>query len=186
MEYDFHRRYSVDINRDNVKAGWWTDLKTNTPLKRNFGEMVALVHSELSECYQGISLNLQDDHLPQLPMYKVEIADACIRVYDILGGMFMGIPEYTTFTLDMPQGFLSVEFRLLYLHGLLSYALEHFRKGHRAETKMLFYRFLDACFEWAEGQGWDLEEVINLKREYNRSRADHKLENRSSEEGKKF
>lgn len=29
--------------------GWWTDLATGEPIQRNFGELIALCHSELSE-----------------------------------------------------------------------------------------------------------------------------------------
>lgn len=28
---------------------WWTDLETGQPLQRNVGEMLALVHSEISD-----------------------------------------------------------------------------------------------------------------------------------------
>lgn len=181
-----HRQLSADIHQANIEAGWWTNLETGEPLDRNFGEMLALVHSELSECWRGIVDQCADDHLPGYLMYKVEIADACIRVYDMLGGCFSDLPDFVEFPLDMPEGFISVEDRLVYLHCLLSNALEHFRKSRRSECKMYLYRFLDACYEWAEEDGFDLEEVIREKWDYNRSRADHKLENRLKSDGKKI
>lgn len=181
-----YHELSEKIHRQNVAAGWWTDLKTGGKLERNFGEMLALVHSELSECWAGIANNLADDHLPQFAMYQVEIADACIRVFDMLGGLFAGLPQFVEFRIDMPEGFISVEDRLVYLHCVLSHALEHFRKSRGVEAKMYFYRFLDACFEWAEEDGFDLLFVIDTKCEYNKHRADHKIENRLLDDGKKI
>jgi len=69
----------------NVEAGWWTDLETGAPKDRNFGELIALVHSEISEAMEGHRKSLLDDHLPQYPMWWVEMADAIIRIFDMCG-----------------------------------------------------------------------------------------------------
>lgn len=76
------------VHERNVKAGWWTDLQTGEDLhgKRNFGELLALVHSELSEALEGHRKGLQDDHLKHRPMVDVEFADAMIRLFDMAGG----------------------------------------------------------------------------------------------------
>lgn len=71
----------------NVKAGWWSDLHTGEPLKRNVGELLCLVHSEISEAMEGHRKNLKDDKLPHRPMIEVELADAVIRIFDIAGGL---------------------------------------------------------------------------------------------------
>ena len=75
------------IHEDNVKAGWWTDLKTGEDLhgKRNIPEMLALVHSEISEALEGHRKKLMDDKLPNRPMLRVELIDAMIRILDMLG-----------------------------------------------------------------------------------------------------
>lgn len=73
-----------------VHAGnrkWWTDLHTGEPLKRNVGEMLCLVHSEISEGMEGHRKNLMDDKLPHRPMLEVELADAVIRIFDIAVGL---------------------------------------------------------------------------------------------------
>lgn len=69
-----------------VKGGWWHDIATGEPLQRNKLEMVALIHSEVSEAVEGIRKGINDDHLTQYPMEDVEMADALIRIFDYIGG----------------------------------------------------------------------------------------------------
>lgn len=66
-------------------AGWYTDVKTGEPVDRNVGEMLCLIHSEISECMEGVRKNLMDDKLPHRPMAEVELADAVIRICDLAG-----------------------------------------------------------------------------------------------------
>lgn len=68
-----------------VQAGWWSDLKTGEPLKRNKGELLCLIHSEVSEAMEGARKDLMDDHLPYRKMEEVELADAIIRILDYAG-----------------------------------------------------------------------------------------------------
>lgn len=70
---------------------WWQDVHSGQPIKRNKGELLALIHSEVSEALEGERRNLQDDKLPQYPMPVVEIIDAIIRELDYLAGFW---PEY--------------------------------------------------------------------------------------------
>ena len=68
-----------------VNAGWWNDVKTGELKERNKGELIALMHSELSECLEGVRKNLQDDKLPHRLMEEVELADTIIRIFDYAG-----------------------------------------------------------------------------------------------------
>jgi hypothetical protein len=70
-----------------VHKKWWIDIHTGEPIQRNVGEMLCLVHSEISEAMEGHRKNLMDDKLPHRKMFEVELADAMIRIFDIAGAM---------------------------------------------------------------------------------------------------
>lgn len=77
----------ANIHQRNVDAGWWSDLVTGERKERNVGELLCLIHSEISEGLEGHRKNLQDTHLPHHPMLTVEMADAFIREADLCGGL---------------------------------------------------------------------------------------------------
>lgn len=68
-------------------AGWWSDLNSGEPLKRNVPEMLCLIHSEISEGLEGYRKSMKDDKLPHREMLEVELADAAIRIFDLAGGL---------------------------------------------------------------------------------------------------
>lgn len=73
--------YAAECHQDNMK--WWISLEDGvTKLKRNKGELIALMHSELSEALEGERKNLNDDKLPHRKMAEVELVDALIRIFD--------------------------------------------------------------------------------------------------------
>lgn len=63
-------------------AGWYKDPKTGKDIERNFGEVLALMHSELSEALEAHRKNLMDDKLPHRHGIEVELADCLIRIFD--------------------------------------------------------------------------------------------------------
>ena len=69
---------------ESFKNGWHTDSSGNL-LDKNKGEMISLIHSEISEALEGERKNLMDSHLPHRPMPEVEMADAIIRIMDYCG-----------------------------------------------------------------------------------------------------
>lgn len=64
---------------------WWHDPATGERLNRNKGELLCLIHSEISECMEGERKGLMDDKLPDRKMAEVELADALIRIFDYAG-----------------------------------------------------------------------------------------------------
>lgn len=74
---------AIDLAHDTAtNAGWYRDPATGAPVKRNFGEVVALMHSELSEALEADRKNLMDDKLPHRSGVEVEFADCVIRIFD--------------------------------------------------------------------------------------------------------
>ena len=72
-------------------AGWYTDPATCKPVKRNFGEVVALMHSELSEAMEADRKGLMDDKLPHRDGREVEFADCIIRILDTAAALGLDV-----------------------------------------------------------------------------------------------
>lgn len=68
-----------DSHQIAVNHGFWRGTS-------NFGEKVALMHSELSEMFEGYRRGeLPDEHCPQFSNVEVEAADVIIRLCDAAG-----------------------------------------------------------------------------------------------------
>lgn len=63
-------------------SGWYTDVQTGETKERNFGEVVALMHSELSEALEADRKDLTDEKLPHRHGVEVEFTDCLIRILD--------------------------------------------------------------------------------------------------------
>lgn len=70
-----------EVHQIAVSKGWWdTD--------RSDGEIIALIHSELSEALEACRKEYPSDkHLPHRGNLEVELADAVIRIMDWAGEM---------------------------------------------------------------------------------------------------
>lgn len=65
-----------EIHTTAVQKGWWDK-------ERNFGEMVALMHSELSEALEAKRHgNKPSEHIPDFSGVEEEFADVIIRIMD--------------------------------------------------------------------------------------------------------
>jgi hypothetical protein len=73
-------------------AGWYHDPATGDPIVRNFGEVIALMHSELSEALEAHRKSLMDDKLPHRTGVEVELADCIIRILDTSAALGLDVP----------------------------------------------------------------------------------------------
>ena len=81
-----------------MRAGWWCDTKLGIDLREHacegtrigkalVAEKLCLIHSEISEAMEGHRKGLKDEKLPEFPAITVELADACIRIFDLAGAL---------------------------------------------------------------------------------------------------
>lgn len=69
-----------DIHAWSRTKGWWD-------AERNDGEVIALMHSELSEALEAIRHNNPiDEHCPEFSNLEIELADTIIRIMDYASG----------------------------------------------------------------------------------------------------
>lgn len=185
-----HTQLANQIHADNIRAGWWSDLNTGASIirTRNRPEMLMLIVSELSEASEGWSDDLMDDKLPQYPMFDVELADAAIRIYDLLGCETGSVNFDAAVDVGQDEYFGGfIDESLMQMVNCISDAMEGYRKGNRDKFLGGLYRCLGSIYAMSEHRGSaSLSEVITAKRAYNASRLDHKIENRRAVGGKTF
>ena len=103
---DFINNLSKEIYQANKAKGFWEDREF---IPRNMermncmpgdikavqkafnAQMLALIHSEISEALEADRKDLMDDKLPNRLGLEVELADAFIRICDMAGGLSMDL-----------------------------------------------------------------------------------------------
>ena len=71
---------AFEAHKNAVEHGWWEE-------ERSVGEIIALMHSELSEAleYARVNPNAKSNHIPEFTGIEEELADVIIRIFDYAG-----------------------------------------------------------------------------------------------------
>ncbi len=180
-----------EIHWLNVHSGWWHNLSTGELIDRDFGQLLCLTHSEVSEAWEANRLGIPDSHLSNFPGEFVELADVLIRCFDWMGAArmpvasaFAGITLEAARVVDHPMNMIlpSRADKYMALHGWISGVLEVARRlpldsiqvATPAAFVILQVLGLAAEAYPQEGLGLDLLcRTFSSKLEYNQSRLDH-------------
>jgi hypothetical protein len=177
---------AIEIYEHNFEVGWWIE-----PVDLDAKFM--LVVSEVAEATEGERKGLMDDKLPHRRMGEVEMADVFIRVLDIGGRLDLrfyeptGMAEYTSVLEEgtVYSKHLQITKMICRLHDALldqEYPLSD--EERRAVLNATYTPLLLAIKEFCYDMEYDLFGAMEEKREFNRTRSDHKLENRMAPGGK--
>lgn len=184
---------SRDIYEGNKARGFW-------PPNRNKGEVLALVHTEVTEAFECLIdmspglLSEQPQPKCDYPLVVEELADIAIRLCDYLYGfrILMMTPEGNlVIPEDVPdhcldprevfqatQGVSNHDIMngLMIINMYVSHAVEDLRKDRNEFDNLYFalWSVMTVCNMY----GFGLEDVMNAKMDYNATRA--------AKHGKKF
>jgi hypothetical protein len=116
MFVDSFKNFSTEVHRNAKEKGFWDVQSAEEWMKKitpnshlyslvdaykvgqknpfpNKGEKIALMHSELSECLEGVRKPGPDKHCPEFTSEEVELADDIIRIMDYAEKYNLRLPE---------------------------------------------------------------------------------------------
>lgn len=172
MDFD---KLAREIYEQNKAVGWWDNPD------RCLYECLQLVSTEVSEATEGERKDLFDDHIPARKMGEVELADALIRALDLGGRCNWGYQARA-----QPRQVYD-DWGVARRHLHINEAVVDLARNLTAPWANRCYSDLVDRIVWvAESLGYDIDGALVEKLAYNKTRADHKRENRAKKGGKKF
>lgn len=171
----------IDLNKlatevHSANKRWWVSLEDGTPLKRNRGELLMLVITEIAEACEGLRKNLNDDKVPHRLMVEVEMADCFIRLLDFSAGF--GEQLFEVHNVELPD---NQPHAMLEICAIIC-RIDTDGKPVGMKVSVAIGAVRSFCFKF----GYDLMEAYAEKMLYNRDRIDHSHEARKLANGKKF
>ena len=177
---------AIQIFEQNKAVGWWDDMD------RCIYQTLQLVSTEIAEATEGERKNLMDDHIPTRKMGEVELADALIRLLDLAGRYNWGFRsamvhhELILQSSDDPQDFTIGRQHFAVNMALTDLASAIYTEQHPDQIEK-FYSVVALTILYIDHlNDYDIMGALREKLEYNKTRADHKRENRQAEHGKNF
>lgn len=167
---DSLRIFFQDVYERNLKAGWWTNIETGDPKKRNVGELFILMVTELVEAYKAYVDQSMDDKLPEYPGLGVEMGDLLIRIADFCGALAAGNIIFPALGVHNPGDEMFADI------VEIAERYESIRKTPAAVGEPELTDHMPAM---------DVSIMVDRKLDFNATRADHKIENRLKEDGKR-
>ena len=175
-----------------VKHGWHEEEKSNAHwLMMVCTEVAEAVQADRKGNYmdeldkEGLKTVLAKDHGGLFNKYysdtiegkvESELADICIRVFDLMGVCDVEEKDgLTTFDYEVEYAKQNsfTENAILVTRTIVSCNLNPFISVKAEMFCVLYKNILSSVFEWAEALGIDLVQHINLKMRYNESREYH-------------
>lgn len=207
-----------------VNAGWWMGSERYPeglfgqiydPDRLTIPTKLCLVHSEISEAYEGYMSGANDEHLPEWPNALVEFADTIIRIADLAGYLeinmtsaiamveqcdYIGWERNQLTGKDTGSIYYNGRYHdgpghwFILLHTFTSGAMESYRKGNRMDVviphvsgvSLNLARIVILIDLICQKNNWNLIAAAQAKIAYNAVREDHKLEVRGMDGGKAF
>lgn len=158
-----------DVYHRNVQAGWWNEITTGERKKRSVGELFMLMVTEIAEAYLAYVERAADDKLPEYPGLGVEMADLGIRWADFCGALYDGV-------IVEDSGAWNPGAKMFRQIVEIANEYELIRKTPEAKGDPELGEPIPPM---------DVALMVDVKLAFNATRADHKIENRLKEGGKK-